>query len=263
MTDKRIAVAAVLGCIITTLTACGGGGGGNGNSSTGGGNVPVGGIYNGSITESGQTYTLMGIVDEIGNATFVESNSTAPVALVTPGTEITSANGSYNSGPNAAAYALCCTGFTFSNGQSTERVAISATIDPRTSINGTFTDAGGSGTFTLTYDAAHYQQASSLSLIAGTYAYSYGGATGTITIASNGTVSGSDNQGRVYSGTVTVQNAAYNAYDVLITQTNANPALGSYSGLAAYYPAAGGRSAELHVAMNNGSSAFYAVLTAQ
>lgn len=261
MVMRRIAGAIVLS-IITALTACGGGGSGS-SSSGGGGNTLVGGIYNGSITDNGQTYTLTGIIDETGNARFVEATSTAPIVLVTPGTEITSTDESYKSGPNAAAYALCCTGFVFSNGQSTEPVTIAATIDPRTSINGTFTDGNGTGSFALTYDATHYQQASSLSLIAGTYAYSYGGATGTITITASGGVSGTDSQGRVYSGTVTVPDATYNAYDVLITQTNVSPAPGSYSGVAAYYPASNGQAAQLRVAMNNGPSAFYAVLTAQ
>jgi hypothetical protein len=256
-------ILAFVACGLVAACGGGGGGGGGGGSSSGGGSTPmdIGGIYNGSVTENGQSLALQGIITADGNAQFVESGS-GPVAMVSPNAAVQTTTGSYSSGPDAAIYAL--NGTTLDNGMGNEAVSISATFVSQQSISGTFKDSVASGTFTLSFDGSYYNMPVSVPLIAGTYTCSSG--CGTVSIADDGTMimtTSSGNTSYNFSGTITVPDSNHNGFDVQLSATNSS--LPPYTGVAIFVPVAFSTVSKPQVvlALNTVNTGLYAVLTLQ
>jgi hypothetical protein len=240
------------------LAACGGG-------SLSEPPATVGGIFTGTLTEGANTYGMAGIIDENGNGRFVEfssSNSTTSYIAVFAPTSTIPADGGDLSIPYTE---FSINGQALDNGNSSETGTLNVDFADRNGIQGTFSDAsGGSGTLNLSFTLA-YNTAASGSVIAGTYngTYSSGGNSylANILVSAGGAISGSDNNQCSYSGSFTIPDASFNAYDVSLTVSGCASA-GSYTGLASYFPASGSQPNSIDAILSSSSGAAYLVLQA-
>lgn len=85
-------------------------------------------------------------------------------------------------------------------------------------------------TFSLTYDN-DYERASSLDTISGIWSITEGYYTETITIQVDGMLSGSNANGCIYSGSVSVPDSRINVYKIVITANLCGIYNGTYTGL--------------------------------
>jgi hypothetical protein len=183
----------------------GGGGGGGGTTSYAGqaqgfyvGTASSGYSFSSIILPNDKFYGLYGTAT--GNTLYVYGMMTG---------QGTSGNGTYT----ATATDYLYTGATFSD-------TISATDVPGTSVNGTITETGAPITFngtSLVSSSFNYNTAASVSAISGTWSGTLlDGMTTTVTINSNGAVSGSSS-GCSFTGTVTPDSSGKNFFDVSLT----------------------------------------------
>jgi hypothetical protein len=211
-----------IGCAaLILMTACGGGG-----STSSGGTTPnasPGGIWNG--TESSTGLAITGIVDEAGEFHFIRSDSTQYVGTAsTAGNAISASFDGYTE-----------VGTTFADGSTHGTGSLSGTIQERTSISSTTqftTDAGTSsnGTLSLTFNSL-YNLASSLATISGNYTDPNSG--DVISITGAGAVTWQDAAtGCVGNGTISIIDAAYNAYRVQFSYASCTGAAAVLNGVA-------------------------------
>jgi len=237
-----------------SLAACSGG-------STSSAGVDPGGVYVGTVSIAGNSYSVLGIIDESGLASLVEETGTTPTSIVAPYSPIATApDGSFSA--SGAVYGI--NGALFEDGSSMESTTVAGVVVPRSSIKGTTTDAAGNvGSFTLDYQASAYQSPSSLSMIEGDYtsSYSSGGTTVnmTLSISSSGSISGSDTAGCTYSGYVSVPNPSYNAYNTFLI--NSCLSNGPEIGLATYSSSEGENPATLVSLGHDASDGYYTSFT--
>jgi len=197
---------------ILALSACG---------SSGGSDAPVnndlGGIWMGSALETDETTAQdsFGLISESGKAFFltegdlvIGSVSTADNNFSGPFTEYYS-DGGVGSG------------------------TISGTFISRNSFSGAaFSDGSQTSVFSYSYNPAHSRN-SSLTDISGTFSETEGAYTETYTIGMDGTITGSDTDGCIFGGAITLPDTDYNMYNVRLTASNCGDANGTYNGLAA------------------------------
>jgi hypothetical protein len=184
--------------ILTTLAAasCGGGGG----------NASPGGIWFGEDSVSG--LQVEGIVDEAGEFRFIRSDGVQYV-----GNAITSGNAI-----SAEAQELAPLGSTFHDGSTEGTGTITGTIIERSAIQATFTFKTSMGTPTsssISYAAnnATYDMMPSLAELEGNYTDQ--NTKTPFTIDASGNLSGTDAaSGCSFTGTVSIIDATYNAYQV-------------------------------------------------
>ena len=195
--------------ILLATAGCGGGGGdGGGGMAT---NAAVGGIWRG--TESASGLDVVGLVDEAGEFHFLRSDGVQYVGTV------------HSSGNSVSADFEGYTPFgsVFADGTVHGTGTLSGTVNERSSMSGSTqftTDLGGktSGTITLTFDNL-YNTDSSLAAISGVYTDSQSG--DVISVSGNGDVFWQDPAtGCTANGTVSIINAAYNAYRVQFSYGN-------------------------------------------
>ena len=98
---------------------------------------------------------------------------------------------------------------------------INGTVAQRSAITGTYTGAGDSGTLTLTFDSV-YDRTSSLATLAGQWERldALQNITATISFDAQGAIDGSDADGCIYSGTVSVSDSSVDVYTVSLTVAN-------------------------------------------
>jgi hypothetical protein len=206
---------------LSAIAACGGGDGGDmtPNVVT---NVSPGGIYNGTDSASG--LQLMGIVDEAGDFDFIRFDGVQFVGnAVTTGNSL-SANFS----------GFMPFGATFEDDSTHGAGTLSGTVQPRASISATSqfrTDNGTStnSTIALTFSSL-YDVASSLATISGTYTDPNSG--NVITVTSGGQMSWQDaTTGCVGSGSISIINAAYNAYRVQFSYSDCSGSVAVLNGV--------------------------------
>ena len=208
-----------------TLAACGGGGGG---TSTPTSNPPPGtesavGLWKGTITStgSGQTQQALGTVTDDGQFHLMTANGVNYVGQMaaSPG----------NFSMTMSGYVPV--GQTFPNGAQNGSMSFSGTVTSSGMMSGTYSGAGESGTFSMTMDPMGTRSAS-MQMVAGTYTRSNSsGYTVTMTVDSNGQMTGSDTQGCVFNGTVSVPFPAHNFYGMNMTVTSCGALNGSYNGM--------------------------------
>ena len=210
--------------VLTLLAACGGGGGSGSSTTPPVQNASPGGIWQGTDSVTGLQVT--GIVDEGGEGHFIRSDGVQFVGTVE------------TSGNNFSAQIEGYTQFgtTFPDGSTSGSGSVTGTIDQRVSITATtqFTTAGGTttnGTLDLTFDSL-YSAGSSLATIAGSYNYTTSNGGVLITISADGAVSAQDpNTGCVVSGTVSIIDSSYNAYQVQLTYSSCLGTAGALDGI--------------------------------
>jgi len=200
--NLRLMLTSIAGVVASLLAGCGGGGGSQ--------IEPLGGQF---FTGTGGTavYTL---VTEAGNGFLIDSQSNFlfSFALDTP-----------PSSPEPAS-TLTLRGTITQYNETTGALISSGTaqvsLQRGTSIALTYTLASGkTGSYSLPYVSYPYEQPSSLAIVAGSYTAASAAAAGasqiaSLTIDSMGNLTGSDNAGCNYTGTVTVVNPIYNAYQL-------------------------------------------------
>ncbi len=199
-----------------TLAACGGGGGGGSDPDTPPPVSEVDGIWRGSfVSDSTGSYSLLGLIKD-GEIRMLSAD-----------------NGSIHAGTASVA-----SGGVFS--ATTTDYAIGGTVYAETSMTGSYVQGqsisadytatnGDSGTVSLTYDEL-YDRDSSLALTEGIWSVTEGAYTFTITIQADGTLDGSDTDGCIYSGSVSIIDSNKNLYDVDVSAANCGVADGDYNG---------------------------------
>lgn len=201
-------------CVYLALSACGGGG-----SSGGGGSPTVpaaspSGVWQGTLTENGVgTTNVLGLVlaDQLRFIS-VDDDVVYEGTITMSGADFTAAATSYSS---AGALATA---------------TLTGSVVTGTSMTGTFTTSNGSsGSFSLTYDPVSARGAS-LATLSANWMETDGAYTISISIDSNGVLTGSDTDGCVYTGGVTIQSASINIYSISLAATSCGVFNGSYSG---------------------------------
>lgn len=208
------------------LAACGGGGGDDTGSGTPQSNTPAAapataeGLYTGTTSTGYQT---AGLVLETGEYYVLYGKSNIIYGVVQG--HGTSNNGSFSSSD----------AYDFNLPSNTRTPAtVSATYAAKQKLDGTLTEAGQGITFTSTYDAS-YETAPSLSKVAGTYSGSSATGSGnspvSLTVNSNGTISGSSTVGGqaacTYSGTLTPRSTGKNVFNISVKFNGGSCALGT------------------------------------
>jgi len=120
----------------------------------------------------------------------------------------------------------------FPDGTTFGSVLVRGLVDAAVSLSLSYQGVGDTGALALAYDAV-YENGSSLATVADNWIFDDGaGDTIDIDIAANGDISGTDSDGCTYSGSVSLIDTNFNAYQVDLTLAVCADA-GDYSGLAA------------------------------
>jgi hypothetical protein len=111
---------------------------------------------------------------------------------------------------------------------------VAGAVSPHNFLAGLYAITGGTGSFYAQYDAAIYEQPSSLALVEGTWTIrtTAGAAIGALQVAANGAFNGSASDGCGFNGTISLINTNYNAYRVNLNVANCGADSGAYEGLA-------------------------------
>jgi len=217
--DKRFSSFLVVTFTSVVLAGCGGGSGGSSApASTPIIDSAVGGIWEGTTTlTDGTKYETAGFITEEGELRFITEDGAQQVGTIS----------STGSAINASI---------------TEYTAISAptsgtvtgTINSRNTLTGSAKFGGvTTSTFDFKYDPI-YDRGSSLAVVSGIYSDTDGaGYTETYTIDSDGIITGSDTDGCVFGGAVSILNSNYNMYRVELSVSNCADLDGLYKGLGA------------------------------
>jgi hypothetical protein len=113
-------------------------------------------------------------------------------------------------------------------------------------LSGTLTaGSGAADTFQLNFDSV-YNMASSLAALAGTWSYTANGFSLTVTIAADGTFTGTDSGNCSYKGAFGIIDPATNAYSETYARSCSGASL-TFTGLAAYLPPSNGTNAEIEM----------------
>ncbi len=223
-------ITALIGAAATAIAGCNGTDYGS-NSSTSSSTPSATGIWSGTDSVTGLTVT--GYIDSADDAVFIRSDG---VQFVGP---------MQLSGDNFVAAVIGYTEFpgTFADGSSYGAGTLNGTVATGSTLTLTltFTTNDGtamSGSWSLTFNTLT-NNGSSLGTIAASYTDTASGSM--LTISSNGTLTGTEQNGCVVNGSLSIINSAYDIYQVTITYTSCT---GTYAalngveltGLAVYNP---------------------------
>lgn len=203
-----------------SLAACGGGGGDDAPTTTGGNDqqpvakMPIG-LWQGSVTADNEAFDVVGMIAPSGEARFISSDGEQDrFTIVLDGSSYTADGVGYDI-----------------DGYFLGDVEITGTYT-ETEISGTAeVDSVEVSTFSLTL-AEESAEGASLSTITGNY--SDVNQSASIAIDADGVLSGSDTDGCVYTGNVTVPEASVNVYSLSINVSSCGEFGGDYTGLATY-----------------------------
>jgi hypothetical protein len=226
------------------VVGCGGGGGSTGSCGSGGStcNVLGPGYYEGTVTPQGDSQTpAVAIITETGDGAM--SGQDGAYYRFNVGFSGNTVTGNYYGfSPSAG-------------GPQTTSGSMSATTTS-TDLTGTLTLGSGAtvASFALTSEAV-YKQASALATLMGAWSYTANGFSLTVTIATNGTFTGTDSNNCSYTGTFGIINPVFNAYTETYIRSCNGTSL-SFSGFAVYLPASGSANAHIKVLADDNASAF-------
>lgn len=206
------------------LTACGGGGGGGGSDATDNNVVvpppvqaPVmpAGVWTGTVTADGVIYEAAGIIAPDGEARFITDGGEQT------GLSLTLDGGSFSATGESYTYDGIYLGAGTASGSFTE-TTIAGTTESNGEVQSTFAFIQSD----VTADGA------SLDAIKGNY--SDLNQTASVAIDTDGVITGSDVDGCIYEGQVTIPNTDINVYELSLTISTCGEYDGDYSGLATY-----------------------------
>jgi len=207
----------IIAILTTSLFACGGGG----ESAETPDNVPKAtevmpiGLWQGSAVTDGVTFQIAGLIAPDGEIRFIADDGEQNKGMITlDGDKYTISLKSYNDD-----------GIFIGDG------SVSGDYSS-TAITGETSHAGEvTSTFSLTV-SPESSDGASLSTITGNYATLDGLAS--IAIDVDGLISGSDDDGCVYGGSLTVPDSTVNVYDISLEVSNCGQFNDTYNGLATY-----------------------------
>lgn len=206
------------------MTACGGGGGGGGPAVGSDVATTAGGVWEGKVTyEDNSQEEMFGLISESGEGIFLTFDGSLSFGQVN--TSSNTLTGRFTSfAPFGQIFV--------SNGESQISGSLTGSVNPRSSlIIDSFYQGTQQSTSSFVYDPI-YARSSSLSKISGAYFYQEPGLTESLTINTAGDFTGSNSDGCVYSGSVSVIDSRYNAYDMSFEVSNCANGNGTYDGLA-------------------------------
>jgi hypothetical protein len=212
--------------LLSLLVLCACGGGGNPSGTPPATPSAAGGIWMGTFTSNVThvTSNFTGLVADTNIARFGSPDTLAQYSGV-----LDVSGNSFST--TATAYAPH--GSTLQDGTQVGTVTISGTFAPKGTMTGTYSGAGDSGTFTLTYNGSLYERASSLPGVSGTWKGKILDFTNFIKIDDNGAITGVNTTGCFYGGHVSVIDPSFNIYSVHLDIDNCGSDNGSYDGLGA------------------------------
>lgn len=203
-----------------TLASCGGGDDSAASSSSG---TPAAataspeGIWTGtlrsSVTNKNQTATL--IVLPTGEMRMLWNNCVQLVATTTTSSNFYSGSG--NAYAPDGTIAACPTAVTFPNGTSVATLSVSGQVNTASTLIGTYSAGGDSGSYNLAYSAA-YARVGTIARLVGNYS----NGTLALTIDGNGSITGTMGT-TTLTGTVTTIDPTKNAYRVSLIETITTP----------------------------------------
>ena len=210
--------------LVTGLTACGGGSSDSGGSSAATASVsPVNGIYMGdgferlTGTNTVFEYSLVAIVYE-GKVQSL-SNSGLTYSSTISAQSSTEYRGLFR------AYEAV--------GDFIETIEVDGSFEQKSNLSGTYTRQDRyEGSFSLDYVPEAYETPANIDLIDGSWNVTNSEASASLTIDSSGQFFGSDADGCVFSGKITVPDPTVNVYQVNLRQENCGDIDGTYNGLA-------------------------------
>ncbi len=216
------------------------------------------GIYTGTITFDGApptTYLASGIISENLDTeipVFVSSQLHYAGQVSVSGTALSGTLTEYRGAFRR-----------FSGLDGVSSVDIDGSVSTADSLSASFTTQGGSAQIELNYRAS-YEEGSSLDLTAGVWSFGEaflgGGAyTVTLDIDADGKLFGSDSDGCVFSGGVSIIDYRYNVYRAVVRIDNCGNFDGDYSGLGFLSDFGGGRRNQLTLSVSNDVYAFVSV----
>jgi hypothetical protein len=240
----------ILCCLALMLSGCGSSYSNNGGGNSGGSTSYAGdaqGVYSGT-SSNGYTFETIVLPNDKFYAIYgtVSGNTFTVFGMMTG--QGTSGNGNYTASVTDFFY----TGAVNSG-------TISASYIAGTSVNGTVTEGGTATSFTGTALPAsdfNYGTAASVGAISGMWAGNLlDGISTTVTINSNGTVSGSSS-GCSFTGTVTADSSNKNFFDVSLTFGSSPCTFPNQTatGVGVYYLLSDGVTHQLLAAVNVGTS---------
>ena len=233
----------------TLVVGCGGSGGSGGTCGSAGSACPppnvVGpGYYQGTLTAEGgstSTPTIAIIADNGDGAMSAADGSYYRLTATFPGSTV---SGSYlGLTPGAGGNQKTSGSFSAqstSSGLSGTLMVGSSTVD----------------SFQLSSQAV-YKQHSSLATLMGTWSYTANGFSLTVTIASDGSFTGSDSNACSYQGTFAIINPVFDAYGESYVRTCGGAGL-SFNGLAVYLPPSGAAAAQINLLADDNATEFLA-----
>ncbi|MGI4982535.1 MAG: hypothetical protein ACRYGL_04240 [Janthinobacterium lividum] len=198
------------------LSACGGGGdagAGSTTTTTNDATVSSEGLWTGNLnsTRTGAAHTATLIVLPTGEMRMIWNNCVQLVATST------TANGYFNGTGNAYApdgsNAACPASVTFPDATSLATLSVSGQVTAASSLIGSYTAGGDTGTYNLTYSAL-YARAGTLTRAAGTYS----NGTLVLTIDAAGAITGTSGTATI-TGSLTTIDATKNAYRIALVET--------------------------------------------
>lgn len=148
-------------------------------------------------------------------------------------------------------YFAYSTGAPFPNGTSSTTGTLSAT-EGGAMLTGSLTDATGATLPVKLNDDPVYGSGSALSKLAGTWSSTANGFSLTLTIAADGTLSGTDSTGCAYSGAFAQIDARYDVYRESHV-TTCNAVKSTYDGLASYRAPAANSTASIELLADDGA----------
>ena len=202
--------------ILFGLIACGGGGDDSGQIT----NSSANGLWEGTFTENGVgTFDVSGL---LYNGRIIAISESA--GTIYDGNYLVKGN---NITGSVTVYEI--------NGGPVATAEISGSVSEQDSISVSFdTSYGTSGTMTLFFNSI-YNRTSSLSLVAGSWNYTDGAYSLTITVQNDGSIFGQDSAGCVVSGTIGLLDASHNLYSMNVSITSCGMLNGSYTGFAGLF----------------------------
>ena len=200
---------------ILFIASCGGSSGGGDDSE---GDVNADGFWNGSFKQNGITYNLSSVIyDNKFTGISTEAGTLYSGKVGVDGNKM----------KGTVDVLLIGGGFD-------RTTSVSATVIAKKTIEGSTSDASGKSTFSLDYDSL-WDRDPDLATVAGTYLVTTGAYTFTMNVAADGTYTGSDTDGCVYSGTISPFDTTHNYYSLTMTVTATLPTCdeendGTYTG---------------------------------
>lgn len=205
----------VLVVVLVGICSCGGGGGSSDGGTTA--QVNANGIWSGTFIETGygtfdiDVLTYNGEIIGISQDADIIYRGTYSVS----GSTMTATVNDYEIGGGYLA-----------------TTTLSISVVEQSTMSGSFsTSYNSTGTISVSFDDT-YNRSSSLSTIAGTWTYNVTGYSSTTTINDQGEVSGTNSDGCVITGTVTLLDTTHNLYALDIEASSCGSLNGTYDGLA-------------------------------